>query len=117
MIINIAKHKLVQAKLAKLMLIAFSALLVSACGESSNNQTSNIDYSKSYPAENGGTLIEAMTADPSGLIAMTAGESAASAIAGSIFNSLLKYDKNLDLAGELAESWDVSNDQKPSLFT
>lgn len=116
MIINIAKHKLVQAKLAKLMLIAFSALLVSACGESSNNQTSNIDYSKSYPAENGGTLIEAMTADPSGLIAMTAGESAASAIAGSIFNSLLKYDKNLDLAGELAESWDVSNDQKTITF-
>lgn len=34
-----------------------------------------------------------MTGEPSGLIAMIAGESAASAIAGNIFNSLLKYDK------------------------
>jgi peptide/nickel transport system substrate-binding protein len=97
--------------------IVFVLILMPACGDlSSNNQVNNIDYSKNYPANNGGTLVDAMTANPSGLIAMMAGESAASAIAGNIFNSLLKYDKNLDLAAELAESWDVSDDQKTITF-
>jgi peptide/nickel transport system substrate-binding protein len=47
---------------------------------------------------------------------MMAGESSASAIASNIFNSLLKYDKNLELTGELAQSWDVSSDQKTITF-
>ncbi|WP_088178050.1 peptide-binding protein [Methylovorus sp. MM2] len=58
-----------------------------------------------------------MTGEPSGLIPMIAGESAASAVAGNIFNSLLKYDKNLELEGELATSWLVSPDQRTITFT
>ncbi|HYG14031.1 MAG TPA: ABC transporter substrate-binding protein, partial [Methylophilaceae bacterium] len=61
-------------------------------------------------------MIDAMMAEPSGLIAMIAGESAASAIAANIFNSLLKYDKNLELEGDLAKSWDISSDQKTITF-
>ena len=38
------------------------------------------------------------------------------AIASNIFNSLLKYNQNLDLTGELAESWQVSDDQKTITF-
>ncbi|MGB4811822.1 MAG: peptide-binding protein [Methylophilaceae bacterium] len=89
--------------------------MLSACNNS-NERASSIDYSKHYPATEGGTLIDATIGEPSGLIAMTAGESAAAAIAGNIFNSLLKYDKNLDLAGELAQSWDVSEDKKTITF-
>jgi len=74
------------------------------------------DFDAFYPPEPGGTLIDAMAGEPSGLIAMIAGESAASAIASNIFNSLLKYDKNLELQGELAESWKVSQDQKTITF-
>jgi peptide/nickel transport system substrate-binding protein len=48
---------------------------------------------------------------------MIAGESAASAVASNIFNTLLKYDKNLELEGELAQSWQVSPDQKTITFT
>ena len=97
--------------------IVFTLMLLASCGDaSSSKQVTNIDYSKNYPANYGGTLVDAMTANPSGLIAMLAGESAASAIASNIFNSLLKYDKNLDLAGELAESWQVSKDQKTITF-
>lgn len=73
-------------------------------------------YSQPYPPQSGGTLISAMPSDPSGLIAMVAGESAASAIAAHVFNSLLTYDKNLDVTGELAESWQVSADQKTIIF-
>ncbi len=72
-------------------IIAIPFLLV-ACGDStSSKQAKNsIDYTQHYPAENGGTLIDAMTGEPSGLLAMIAGESAASAIAGNIFNSFVE---------------------------
>lgn len=88
-------------------------LLLAGCKPASE---STIDYDQSFAAEDGGTLINAMTGEPGGLIAMVAGESAASAIAGHIFNSLLKYDKNLELEGELAKSWQVSSDQKTITF-
>ncbi len=88
--------------------------LLAGCGSSS--QTSTIDYDSLYPPANGGSTVEAMIGEPSGLIPMIAGESAASAIASHIFNSLLKYDKNLDLEGELAKSWTISEDQKTITF-
>lgn len=47
---------------------------------------------------------------------MIAGEAAASAIAANIFNSLLKYDKNLEITGELAKSWQISADQRTITF-
>ena len=84
------------------------------CSKTTPDSTAN--YSKSYQPESGGTLIDAMTGEPSSLIYMVAGESASSTITASIFNKLLKYDKNLDLEGELAESWNVSEDQKTITF-
>ena len=57
-----------------------------------------------------------MAGEPSNLIAMIAGDSASSAIAGNIFNSLLKYDENLNYAPDLAESWEISNNQKTITF-
>jgi len=74
------------------------------------------DLNKTYPSQTGGTLIDAMAGEPSSLISMIAGESASSAISSNIFNKLLKYDKNLDLEGELAESWQISADQKTITF-
>ncbi|MDX9950701.1 MAG: peptide-binding protein [Methylophilaceae bacterium] len=61
-------------------------------------------------------MINAMTGEPSGLIPMIAGESAASAIASNIFNSLLRYDRNLELEGELAQSWSISADHRTITF-
>ncbi len=89
------------------------SLALNGCGKNSFDST---DYNKHYPSQEGGTLIDAMTGEPSGLISMIAGESASSAITANIFNKLLKYDKNLDLEGELAESWQVSSDQKTITF-
>ena len=75
-----------------------------------------IDYNRKFNIDFGGTLINAMTGEPSNLIAMIAGDSASSAIAGNIFNSLIKYDENLDYTPELAESWKISNNQKTITF-
>jgi len=88
-------------------------LALTACGEQSVDKT---DYSQSYPAQPGGNFINAMTGEPTGLIFMVSGESAASAITSKIFNSLLTYNADLDLKGELAESWRISEDQKSITF-
>ena len=88
-------------------------LLLCNCSKPAQDLT---DYTKTYPSQSGGTMIDAMTGEPSGLISMIAGESASSAISSNIFNKLLKYNKNLDLEGELAESWQVSADQKTITF-
>jgi len=71
---------------------------------------------QTYPAQPGGTMISAMPSDPSSMIGMVAGESASLAIGAYLFNSVLKYDQNLDLTGELAESWQVADDKKTITF-
>jgi peptide/nickel transport system substrate-binding protein len=95
------------------VLLAVS-LALCACGQPNSASTAILD--RPYPPQTGGTLVDAMSGEPSGLIPMIAGESAASAIASNIFNTLLKYDKNLELEGELAKSWGISNDQKTITF-
>jgi peptide/nickel transport system substrate-binding protein len=100
------------AKLIKTVLI-ISCLMLVSCKQSSDN---TIDYSKQYPSQKGGSLISAMAAEPSGLIFMVAGESASASIAANIFNALLRYNENLDINGDLAESWQISDDQKTITF-
>jgi len=95
-------------------LIITLAGLSTACSDQSAQD--NVDYGQAQPKSQGGDLISAMTAEPSSLIYMIAGESASAAIADNIFNSLLKYDQNLELKGELAERWVVSKDQKTITF-
>lgn len=58
----------------------------------------------------GDLLILGSIGDASNLIPMLATDSASHGISGLIFNGLLKYDKDLTLVGDLAESWDVSPD-------
>jgi peptide/nickel transport system substrate-binding protein len=88
---------------------------LAACGPD-NSAQNNAPYKQAYPPESGGTLIDVMPSDPSGLISMVAGESASSAITANLFNTLLTYDQNLELKGELAASWQVAADQKTITF-
>jgi peptide/nickel transport system substrate-binding protein len=93
-------------------------VLLSSCGKPAQDSTKSLleNLNKTYPSQSGGTFIDATIGEPSGLIYMVAGESAAGAISSNIFNKLLKYDKNLDLEGELAENWKISADQKTITF-
>lgn len=96
----------------------FVAVGLSSCGDSTNSLTSEElnKLNKAYPSEDGGTMISAMIGEPSSLIYMIAGEAPSSAISANIFNTLLKYNKDLDLTGELVENWKISNDQKTITF-
>lgn len=87
---------------------------LSACSEPTAVTPANLQ--QHYPAQAGGSLISAMPSDPSSLIYMVAGESASAQVTANLFNTLLKYDQQLDLTGELAQDWQVSPDQKTITF-
>jgi peptide/nickel transport system substrate-binding protein len=58
----------------------------------------------------GDTFIEASIGEPSNLLPVLASDSASSSINGLVYNGLVRYDKDLKLEGELAESFTVSPD-------
>ena len=64
---------------------------------------------KAEPAY-GDIMVEGSIGDASNLIPLLASDSASHDVAGKIYNGLVKYDKNIQVVGDLAESWDISGD-------
>lgn len=64
----------------------------------------------------GDTLIISSIGEASNLIPILASDSASHDVANYIYNGLVKYDKNLNIVGDLAESWDFSPDKLSITF-
>lgn len=94
----------------KKITIVLTAFIVAACSESSENQKAETSAKKVYEKEKGGVYISASIGEASNLIPWTSSDSASHEISGHIYNGLLKYDKDFNLIGDLAEKWDVSED-------
>ncbi|MBI4608232.1 MAG: peptide-binding protein [Candidatus Rokubacteria bacterium] len=62
------------------------------------------------PPSYGDALVEGSIGDASNLIPILAADSASHNIGGLIYNGLVKYDRDLNIVGDLAESWQVSPD-------
>jgi len=97
-------------------LLLITALLLAACSQNNDQSSSNTgtdsaaqSVASSEPAR-GDRLVSASIGDASNLIPMIAGDASSHAIAGQMYLSLLKYDKDLNLTGQLAESWQVAKD-------
>jgi len=58
----------------------------------------------------GDAIVEGTIGEASTLIPILASDSSSHAVAGQIYNGLVKYDKNLTIVGDLAESFDISKD-------
>ena len=58
----------------------------------------------------GDALIEGSIGDATYLNPIIVSDNASFAVIGLVFNGLVKYDKDLNLVGDLAESWDISAD-------
>ena len=67
-------------------------------------------------ADYGDTIVVASSGDARTLVPILASDSASSDICGFVFNGLVKYDKNIELVGDLAERWDVEDEGKVIIF-
>ena len=107
--------------LAIFKLLVFSLLLLWLAG-CSNSEQPQSDMTAAQTASipdipaRGDRLIDASIGDATNLIPMIAGDASSHAIAGQLYLSLLKYDKDLNLTGRLAKSWEISSDNKTITF-
>ncbi len=100
--------------------IALAAGLFGACaGEKKESGTragaENAAAATAVPAY-GDAIVEGSIGDVSGFLTAVTSDSASHDAAAYVFNGLVRYDRNLNLEGELAESWDVSPDGKTITF-
>ena len=83
-------------------------LLLAGCA---NEQSNSGPQEKAYkPTAYGDIIVRGDIGDASNLIPILASDSASHSIAGLIYNGLVKYDKDMNIVGDLAESWDISDD-------
>ncbi len=61
-------------------------------------------------------FVTAYIAEPSNLLPFLATDSASAEVSRLVFNGLVKYDENLKLTGDLAESWEVTDAGKTLIF-
>jgi peptide/nickel transport system substrate-binding protein len=65
--------------------------------------------SKGLAEDYGDALVTGSISDARTLVPILASDSASSDITGMVFNGLVKYDKNINLTGDLAEGWDIED--------
>lgn len=83
----------------------------SGCGRSSESEGGKgPSVEEQNGPVHGDAIVVASIGDAKRLNPVIANDSASGDINSRIFNGLLRYDKNLQLEGDLAESWEVSPD-------
>ncbi len=73
-------------------------------------------FTASYAQENGDAIVIGQIAQPRTLIPFLASDSASGSVCSFLYNGLVKYDKDLKLVGDLAESWEVLEGGKRIIF-
>lgn len=86
--------------LFKIPLIMLAVFFYTVSGSSAANDE----------AAYGDAIVIASIGDARTLVPVLASDSSSSEICGMVFNGLVKYDKDVRIAGDLAERWDVSPD-------
>jgi len=90
-----------------LLLLALVIFSGAGCGSPENEKHyGGPDTGPAY----GDLLIDASIGDASTLIPPLASDASSHDVAGYIYNGLIKYDGDLNLVGDLAESWEISPD-------
>ena len=93
--------------LNRCLALVLVAVTLAGCTKGSPEQQAP---GKGGPPAYGDTLVTGSIGEPSTLIPILASDSASSDVAGLVYNGLVRYDKNLNLEGDLAKSWEVSLD-------
>ena len=64
----------------------------------------------------GDAIVVASIGDARTLVPILASDSASSDICGLVFNGLVKYDKDINIVGDLAKSWDIEDSGRRVVF-
>lgn len=94
----------------QLPIVVLILLSISACQGKPSTVIQTAQENCSSGEAYGDTIVEGSIGEPSILIPMLAGDSPSHEVAGLVFNGLVKYDTDLSVIGDLAESWDISKD-------
>ena len=70
-----------------------------------SHETDTVRPKADKPPAYGDILVRGDIGDASNLIPLLASDSASHAVGGMVFNGLVKYDKDMNIIGDLAESW------------
>jgi len=69
-----------------------------------------------WAAESGDALVIGSIGDARILVPILASDSGSAEVVGVVFNGLVKYDQDLNLIGDLAESWEVKDNCRVIIF-
>ena len=83
-----------------------------SCGTEPTDYSSQFDTGPAY----GDSIIIGSIGDASNLIPMLASDSVSFDVAAYIYNGLVEYDKDYNIIGSLAESWEISEDNLTITF-
>ncbi|MBN1829539.1 MAG: peptide-binding protein [Deltaproteobacteria bacterium] len=91
-------------------ILACLLLLLAGCGASGGEEKAapRNDGKEANPIY-GDIIIEGSIGDASNLIPILASDGSSHGISNLIFNGLVKYDKNIKIVGDLADSWEISD--------
>jgi len=81
-------------------------LILCGCKDQKSTEAPTASTDPAY----GDTIIFGTIGDASNLLPVLASDSTSSEVNGLVYNGLVRYDKNLKIEGDLAESWDISED-------
>ena len=102
-------------KIARILVAVLSVVLAAGCAKEKKDAGGAGMAGSDAPAY-GDAIVEGSIGDVSGFLTAVTSDSASHTAANYVFNGLVRYDKNLKLEGELAESWEVSPDGKRITF-
>ncbi|PWB61930.1 MAG: peptide-binding protein, partial [Deltaproteobacteria bacterium] len=99
------------------MLVGLLAVaMTSGCSSEKKGGTAAEPAGKQGAPAYGDAIVFGSNGDVSGFLTAVTSDAASHDAAGYVFNGLVRYDKDLKLEGELAESWDISPDGKKITF-
>jgi len=94
------------------LLFILVAFLFFGCSQ----QKETMSYDDPGKPAYGDMIVMASIGEASNLVPLLSADSASHEIAGQIYNGLVKYDKDLNIVGSLAESWEISKDNLSITF-
>lgn len=91
-----------------LFVLSLLILILSGCSSTDTAGTAGKKRQADTGPAYGDIMVEGSIGDASNLIPMLSTDNTSHSIASLVYNGLVKYDKDLNIVGDLAESWEIS---------